>query len=119
MDSDLRSNVKRRKKARALKDRGRKRLITLIGAVLVLYLVFLFGKLHWMNYQEQKDLDRINRQTRELKKRYEHLKAEKKKLNDVEYMKSIARTKLYLLEPNEVPIKIKERGEPASRQTGR
>ena len=108
MRSELQSNIRRRQLARAKKDIGRKRLVSLVGVVVVFYLVFLFGKLHWMNYQEQRDLNRIVRQTSELKKKYKVLKTERKKLEDVNYVKSIARTKLYLLEPNEVPIKIRD-----------
>lgn len=106
MSSDLKTNIKRRKRARALKERGRKRLVALIGTGLVLYLVFLFGKLHWMNYQEQKELNRIRKETREIDKKYNSLKTERKKLEDIDYVKAIARKKLYLLEPSEVPIKI-------------
>lgn len=112
MASELKSNSRRRKRYRAKKELGRKRLVILIGAILGLYVVFVFGVLQWKIFMSDRDLDRIKSQNRMIERKIDNLTIKRKKLQNIDYVKNVARAKLYLMESNEVPIKIRGGAKP-------
>ncbi len=59
----------------------------------------------------------VQKENRQLKQKIESMRDEKKNFLNIDYLKGYARKKLFLMEPQEVPIRIinpsHEDGEPA------
>ena len=75
--------------------------------LLLLYLSFCFGRLHYLNFisMEQKSRAIVAENQQKLE-RIRQLERKKVELNNLEYLKEFARKNLYLMDPREVHIKI-------------
>lgn len=97
----------KRKYAPAGGRQAKRRLAIAVFAVVMVYMLTAFGRLHYLNYVEKKELDFERKKQEELRARLADLKKEKKNLEDVDYLKDYARRKLFLMDEKEVPIRIK------------
>ena len=70
------------------------------------YFIFSFGRLHYYNYLEQRNLAVVKEENKQLRQKAETLREEKKNFLDISYLKDFARRKLFLMDKNEVPIRI-------------
>lgn len=107
MKQEIASSAKRRKKLRAVNSRPYRNVYLLLAVAILMYLSVYFGSLHYQNFILMENRLREVKTEQTLKKdRIKMLEHEKAKLQDPEYLKTIARVKLYLMNPNEVHIKI-------------
>lgn len=86
--------------------RVKRRITVAAAAVFVLYVLGSFGKLHYLNYAERRDLAAVRARQVELHREIESLKKEKKNLENIDYLKDYARRKLFLMGEGEIPIRI-------------
>ncbi|MEW5944670.1 MAG: septum formation initiator family protein [bacterium] len=77
-----------------------------VVAGMLCFAVFTFAKLNYLNYVEQKNLDSQLETKRDLERTLRKLQKEKNDLHDLEYLKEYAREKLFLMEENEIPIRV-------------
>lgn len=107
MKQEIASSAKRRKKLRAVNSQPYRNVYLLLAVAILMYLSVYFGSLHYQNFILMENRLREVKTEQTLKKdRIKMLEHEKAKLQDPEYLKTIAREKLYLMNPNEVHIKI-------------
>lgn len=107
MKQEIASSAKRRKKLRAVNSRPYRNVYLLLTVAMLMYLSVYFGSLHYQNFILMENRLREVKTEQTLKKdRIKMLEHERAKLQDPEHLKTIAREKLYLMNPNEVHIKI-------------
>ena len=84
----------------------KKKIALAAAAVFMAYIIGSFGNLHYLNYVERRELEQVKKQQVELRGELKELKKEKRKLEDVDYLKDYARRKLFLMGEGEIPIRI-------------
>lgn len=95
-----------RRRTRHHAKRVKKRIALAAAAIFLVYIIGSFGRLHYLNYVEQRHLNVAKKQQEELRREMEELKREKRNLEDIDYLKDYARRKLFLMEEGEIPIRI-------------
>ncbi|MEW6202831.1 MAG: septum formation initiator family protein [bacterium] len=96
-----------KKRQRGNRQAWLKRMLMAAAFVLCfLYFIFSFGRLHYYNYLEQRNLAAVKEENKQLKQKAEMLRGEKKNFLDLDYLKDYARRKLFIMDKDEVPIRI-------------
>ena len=86
-----------RRRTRHPAKRVKKRIALAAAAIFLVYITGSFGRLHYLNYVEQRNLNVAKKQQEELRQELEKLKTEKRNLEDIDYLKDYASIKLFLM----------------------